>query len=182
MVATPGGRRPTPDRRSLDEGGDAAVERVAGLAEPHALSEQEDAAVYAAVVLPGGHGPMADLCRDAHLGRILRDAVAAGVPIAAVCHGPAGLLSATQDPEATWCFAGKAMTAFSDAEEGELAGQLLWSLERELASRGAKLEFADEPFAPKVVVDGDLVTGQNPASARPAAGALVDLLARRAGG
>lgn len=180
VVATPGGRVPTPDARSLGDGGVGDPAAMAPqLAKPASLSEQQDVTAYGAVVLPGGHGPMQDLAGDPHLGRILRDAVSAGVPVAAICHGPAGLLSAVQDPEATWPFAGRSMTAFSDAEEGELASQLPWSLESELAASGAKLELADEPYAEKVVVDGLLVTGQNPASARAAAEALVALLASR---
>lgn len=181
VVATPGGVPPTPDPRSVDdEDAVKAAVGIAGLVEPRGLSEIEDVTAFAAVVLPGGHGPMGDLARDPHLGRILRAAVDAGVPVAAICHGPAGLLAARQDPEASWPFAGRRLTAFSDAEEGDLAGRLQYSLEAELRAAGADVVIADEPFAEQVVVDGDLVTGQNPASAGPAAEALVTLLRGRA--
>jgi putative intracellular protease/amidase len=180
VVATPGARRPTPDERSVSGQHAAlhdAVERVEGLRAPQSLSQQEDVGDYAAVVLPGGHGPMADLYADPELGRILRTAVTDGVPVAAICHGPAGFLAAAQDPDATWCFTGTRMTAFTDAEEGERAGQLVWSLEQQLRDLGAKLDVG-ERFAEHVVVDGLLVTGQNPASARPAANALLEILGR----
>jgi putative intracellular protease/amidase len=177
VFATPGGVTPVPDGRSMDQpGAQEALEHLGPLFEPHALSGIEDVTRFAAVVLPGGHGPMADLARDSHLGRILRDAVRARVAIAAICHGPAGLLSAEQSRKGGWPFAGLRMTAFSDAEEGDLAGRLAYSLEQVLRGLGGNVEVADEPFAEHVVVDDLLVTGQNPSSARGAAQALVDLL------
>jgi putative intracellular protease/amidase len=182
-IVTPGGKTPSPDERSLDEDGiQARIDAIPALAEPGPLSAVEDVTAYAAVVLPGGHGPMGDLYGEPELGRVLRQAVADEVPVAAICHGPAGLLAALQGPDAAWPFSGAQMTAFSDAEEETvgLRDVLPWSLEQTLRDVGAKLDLADEPFAVKVVVDGLLVTGQNPASAAPATEALVSLLRSRA--
>lgn len=181
VIATPGGQVPSPDERSLDqEGLQERLAAIPGLQAPAALAQCEEVDAFAAILLPGGHGPMADLYGEPDLGRILRGAIAEDLPVAAVCHGPAGLLSTQQDPASPWPLAGKAMTAFRDAEEeaAGLADKLPWSLERQLADAGAKLVLA-EPFAQQVVVDGTLVTGQNPASARPATEALIDVLGSR---
>lgn len=181
VIATPGAEVPSPDERSLDEEGlRERLAAVPGVQAPAALAQCEDVDAFAAVLLPGGHGPMADLYGEPDLGRILRGAISEELPIAAICHGPAGLLSTQQDPTSPWPLAGKVMTAFRDAEEeaAGLADKLPWSLERLLTDAGAKLALA-EPFEPQVVVDGVLVTGQNPASARPATEALVDVLASR---
>jgi putative intracellular protease/amidase len=70
------------------------------------------------------------------------------------------------------------MTASSDDEERERAGRLVYSLETVLRESGAVVELG-EPFACQVVVDGLLVTGQNEASAEPAARKLLGLIAGR---
>lgn len=172
--ATPGGVRPSAYPDSRPEWVDEA-ERGAGLREPSALSEIEDATGYAALVIPGGHGAMVDLPGDPTLGRLLLQAREAGVPIAAVGHGAAGLLSADRSIEQPWPFAGVRMTASSDAEQGPLAGRLAYSVETALREEGAVVEVG-EPFTPHVVVDGLLVTGQNLASAVPAAQVLLGLI------
>lgn len=119
---------------------------------------------YAAVVLPGGHGPVVDLFQDADLGRLLVKADKDGKPIGAVCHGPAALLSA-KDEDGNWLFAGRRMTAFTDEEEqlfgtAEGAPWLLASRLRELG--GVHIEGA--AYQQHNIIDGNLFTGQNPAS------------------
>ncbi|MFC6937090.1 type 1 glutamine amidotransferase domain-containing protein [Actinomadura yumaensis] len=119
---------------------------------------------YAAVVLPGGHGPVVDLFQDADLGRLLAKADKDGKPIGAVCHGPAALLSA-RDEDGGWLFAGRRMTAFTDEEErmfgtAEGAPWLLASRLRELG--GVHVEGA--AYQQHNIIDGNLFTGQNPAS------------------
>src|SRR4051794_34009776 len=97
-IATPGGVRPTVDQVSL-EGNDfgAAVDAIADeLAAPLVLADV-DGADYDAVYLPGGHGPMTDLAFDPALGRLLVEFEAADKVVAALCHGPAGLLSAIRE-------------------------------------------------------------------------------------
>lgn len=184
VVATPGGQPPTPDERSLENDDvRACLADIPGLKAPEPLTDCEEVDAFAAVVLPGGHGPMADLYSEPDLGRLLRGATIRDLPVAAICHGPAGLLSAQQDPEVLWPFLGKAMTVFRDEEEQAvgLADRLAWSLERHLADAGARLVLG-EPFKEHVVVDDGLVTGQNPASARAATQALVEVLDRSSRG
>ncbi|MET9859054.1 type 1 glutamine amidotransferase domain-containing protein [Streptomyces smyrnaeus] len=119
---------------------------------------------YVAVVLPGGHGPVVDLFQDADLGRLLAKADKDGKPIGAVCHGPAALLSA-EDEDGNWLFAGRRMTAFTDEEErmfgtAEGAPWLLASRLRELG--GDHVEGV--AYQQHNIIDGNLFTGQNPAS------------------
>lgn len=138
--------------------------------------EDVDPQAYDAVLMPGGHGPMADLYRNEALGTILTDADARGAVIAPFCHGPAGLLSA-KTPAGGFLFAGRELTAFTDAEEraGGLAEKMSWLLETSLREQGAT--FVDGPaWGSHVVVDRNLVTGQNPASSAAVAEAVADLL------
>ncbi|GHH39804.1 type 1 glutamine amidotransferase domain-containing protein [Lentzea cavernae] len=131
---------------------------------------------YVAVVLPGGHGPVVDLYQDADLGRLLVEADAAGKVIGAVCHGPAGLLSAV-GADGGWVFAGRRMAAFTDEEE-ELFGtaeNAPWLLASTLRDRGA-LHSGGPAYQAYTVRDRNLFTGQNPASSAPMAEAIVAAL------
>lgn len=126
-VATPGGAVPVPDRSSLAGADTAATLRreFPGLLSPMVLEDlglaDLDAARYAAIIIPGGYSPMADLAASAPLGVLLRGAVERRLVIAAICHGPAALLSARggggQDDGDDWPFRGMRMTGFTDEEE-----------------------------------------------------------------
>lgn len=132
---------------------------------------------YDAIYLTGGHGVMFDFPDDPHLSRLLRDFHETGKVVSAVCHGPAGLLGATL-ANGEYLIAGRNVTGFSWPEEefAHRADAVPFSLQARLEERGAVYSFAAEPFAPHVVEDGRLVTGQNPASARPVAEAVVKQL------
>ncbi|MFD7445990.1 type 1 glutamine amidotransferase domain-containing protein [Streptomyces sp. NPDC059909] len=173
-IATPGGVRPTVDPISLDERGgveEAAAEEFRAyldsiadeLAVPLALTDVT-AADYDAVHLPGGHGPMEDLARDADLGRLLTDADRNGKIVAALFHGPAGLLSARGE-DGDFTFAGRRLTVFTDEEErqGGLGDAAPYLVESRLRELGAVIE-AGPAWTSKAVVDGNLITGQNPQS------------------
>jgi putative intracellular protease/amidase len=184
--ASPGGVLQPLDRHSADPeiaGPDCAhyvehAERALRDFGPLLKLDEVDVADYAAVVLPGGHGPVVDLHQDADLGRLLTAADAAGKAIGAVCHGPAGLLSAV-DAEGGWLFAGRRMAAFTDEEEqlfGTAEGAP-WLLASRLRDMGA--EHSGGPaYQPHTVRDGNLFTGQNPASSGPLADAMVAALTR----
>jgi putative intracellular protease/amidase len=185
VVATPGGVVPVVDRGSLapeanggQEGADEtarALDAMTELKNPVGLADV-DLDDYAAVFYPGGHGPMEDLAVDAVSGRLLVDALDSGKPLGVVCHGPAGLLAATREDGAN-AFAGYRIAAFTDAEETQagLAGKAKWLLQSRLVEAGVQVE-AGEPWAPHVVVDRNLVTGQNPASSAPLAAELLKRL------
>jgi putative intracellular protease/amidase len=188
-IATPGGVRPTVDEISLDERGgvpaaDAADHRAyldtiaEQLAHPLTLADVR-ADDYDAIYIPGGHAPMADLARDADLGRLLIAANTQGTTVAALCHGAAALLSA-EAPDGSFAYAGRALTSFTDEEErqGGLGDGSPFLVESELRERGAVVQIG-APWSSTVVQDGNLITGQNPQSSTATAEAVLKALAAR---
>ncbi|MEU3298802.1 MULTISPECIES: type 1 glutamine amidotransferase domain-containing protein [unclassified Streptomyces] len=173
VVATPGGVVPTVDKGSLApevNGGQEGAERTAAaldaftaLQHPIELAEVnlDD---YAAVLYPGGHGPMEDLSADAGSGRLLIDALGSGKPLAVVCHASSALLAAAH-ADGSNAFAGYRVAAFTNAEETQagFADKAKWLLQDRLTEAGVQVQ-EGEPWAPNVVVDRNLVSGQNPAS------------------
>ncbi|MFD8785503.1 type 1 glutamine amidotransferase domain-containing protein [Kitasatospora sp. NPDC059599] len=176
VVATPGGVVPVADRASLTDPAIAsALEAIEEFRRPRVLAGT-DPADYDAVFYPGGHGPMEDLAVDADSGRLLTAALASGRPLGVVCHGPAALLAArTEDGGSP--FAGYRLTGFTNAEETQagLADRAPWLLQDRLVALGADFR-ESEAWAPHVVVDRNLVTGQNPASSALVAAELLKLL------
>ncbi|WP_406264391.1 type 1 glutamine amidotransferase domain-containing protein [Streptomyces sp. NBC_00191] len=185
MVATPGGVVPTVDAGSLapevNGGPEGAAAVTAALAEMSALErpiklDAVDLADYAAVFYPGGHGPMEDLAVDADSGALLTAALDSGKPLGVVCHGPAALLAARRE-DGTSPFAGYRLTGFTNAEETQagLADKAKWLLQDRLVEIGADFQ-EGEPWAPHVVTDRNLITGQNPSSSAPLAVELLKAL------
>lgn len=176
--ATPAGVAPVADEASLGDDADEvrkALAAIAGLSTPLRL-EDVDLSTYDAVFYPGGHGPMEDLSQDATSGALISQALNADLPMALVCHGLAALLAATGD-DGSAAAAGRRVAAFTDAEEIQagLADRAPWLLESTLRARGIVVDAA-EPWADHVVVDGNLITGQNPQSSGSVARALLDRL------
>ncbi|WP_395693149.1 type 1 glutamine amidotransferase domain-containing protein [Nocardioides sp.] len=182
--ATPGGVRPVADEASLapdvNDGVDVRpeIEAIEGLRAPRRL-EDVRLADYDAVFYPGGHGPMEDLAVHEGSGRLLTEALDAQTPLGIVCHAPAAMLAAVRE-DGSPAFAGRRVTGFSNEEErqGGLADRARWLLEDRLRELGADVTVG-EPWAPHVVVDGTLVTGQNPGSSGELADRLLELLATR---
>ncbi|MFI7344547.1 type 1 glutamine amidotransferase domain-containing protein [Streptomyces sp. NPDC050085] len=185
VVATPGGVVPPVDRGSLapeynggPEGAERTASALAAMTELKSPIRIEDVDLdeYAAVFYPGGHGPMEDLAVHADSGRLLTDALRGGKPLGVVCHGPAALLAAT-DADGTNTFRGYDIAAFTNAEEiqGGLAERAKWLLQDRLTEAGVNV-VVGEPWAPHVIVDRNLVTGQNPASSTPLATELLKML------
>ncbi|MFF0476307.1 type 1 glutamine amidotransferase domain-containing protein [Streptomyces sp. NPDC004284] len=186
VVATPGGVVPTVDAGSLEpganggqEGAEKAAAALASIEEIENPIDLEDVrpADYDAVFYPGGHGPMEDLAVDATSGRLLVDTLRSGKPLGVVCHAPAALLAAT-NADGSNAFAGRKVTAFTNAEETQagFADRAKWLLETRLVEAGVDFR-SGEPWAPHVVVDGNLITGQNPSSSAPLAAELLKKLA-----
>ena len=135
---------------------------------------------YDVVFIVGGHGPMQDLAVHPTIGALL----AANLDdptkfVGGVCHGPAGFLSAHR-ADGTWLFKGRKMTAFTNEEEtvATFAGNAPWLLEDRLRLAGAQFE-AGPPWTIHVVVDGNLVTGQQNLSSGAAAAKIVALMEAR---
>nr|MCU0627414.1 type 1 glutamine amidotransferase domain-containing protein [Gemmatimonadaceae bacterium] len=132
-----------------------------------------------AVLFVGGHGTMWDFANDEAIATIIREIDAQGGIVAAVCHGPAALVQATR-ADGTPLVAGRRIATFTDAEERAvgLHETVPFLLESTLAARGAQVTAA-APWQANVVVDGRLITGQNPASARGVGEAMAAVLAAR---
>lgn len=131
------------------------------------------AANYDAVCYPGGHGPLWDLAEDSDSIALIETLYAAGKPVAAVCHGP-GAFRHAKAADGSPLVRGKRVTGFADTEEEEvgLTEVVPFSVEDMLRRNGGKYSKA-ENWKPHVVVDGNLITGQNPASSEAAARALL---------
>lgn len=124
-----------------------------------------DPRAYDAIMFAGGHGTMWDFRGDAAVQSVTRSVYEQGGVVAAVCHGPAALVD-VKLANGTYLVDGKRVGAFSDAEEiaAKLDGIVPFALETELRKHGAIYSKAGL-WESHVVVDGRLVTGQNPASA-----------------
>ena len=125
----------------------------------------------AAIFFAGGHGTMWDFRGDRALAQLASDVAKAGGVVSAVCHGPAALVE-------LGLVSGQPITGFSNEEEAavELTKIVPFLLEDALRAAGGKYSKAAEPFGAHVVVGKRLVTGQNPASTKGVAEAVVKLL------
>lgn len=135
-----------------------------------------DPARYDAFFLAGGHGTMWDFPDAPGIQRAAAAIWEAGGVVGAVCHGPAGLLEVRLS-NGEHLVRGRAVNGFTNAEEAavKLDGVVPFALETELGRRGARFE-GGPLWQTKVVTDGRLVTGQNPASATGVAEAMVRVL------
>ncbi|MCX7041720.1 MAG: type 1 glutamine amidotransferase domain-containing protein [Gammaproteobacteria bacterium] len=131
---------------------------------------------FDAVFYPGGHGPLWDLAEDRASIALIESTYAAGKPVVAVCHAP-GVLRHARDPYGLPLVQGKAVTGFTNTEEAAagLTDVVPFLVEDMLKANGGLYEKAGD-WAVHVVTDGKLITGQNPASSKPAAQALLKLL------
>lgn len=135
------------------------------------------AADFDAVFYPGGHGPLWDLAEDTTSIALIEATLAAGKPVAAVCHAP-GVLRHVKSPDGKPLVQGKSVTGFSNTEEEAvgLTNVVPFLVEDMLKQNGGTYRKADD-WQPYVVSDGLLITGQNPASSEPTAQALLKRLA-----
>jgi len=132
---------------------------------------------YDAIFYVGGHGPSLDLASDSVNAKLASEFWQSGKIVSAVCHGPAAL-SQVVDESGKSIFAGRRATAFSIVEEEQIkkVEDIPIVPEAKIVSLGGKYEKAAEPWGPKVVVDGQLITGQNPESATGVGQALLKAL------
>jgi len=129
--------------------------------------------VYDALFYPGGHGPLWDLVEDKHSINLIEIMFALGKPVAAVCHAPAVLLRARK-VDGSPLVQGKAVTGFSNSEEAAvgLTEIVPFLLEEELQKIGGNYSRGAD-WGAYFVDDGNLITGQNPASSKGAALAVL---------
>jgi putative intracellular protease/amidase len=181
-LATPKGGQPPLDPMSDDPGAqtkdtlrfkaDAAGNAALAATKKLSTVKAED---YDVVFYPGGHGPLWDLAEDKDSIALLEKSYAAGKPLGLVCHAP-GVLRHAKAPGGTPLVKGKHVTGFSNVEEAavQLLDVVPFRGEDELKNLGGL--YAQGPnWEAFVQIDGNLVTGQNPASSAPVAEALLKL-------
>ncbi|OCF41633.1 hypothetical protein I317_04543 [Kwoniella heveanensis CBS 569] len=139
------------------------------------------AADYAAIFVVGGHGPCIDLASAKEFAQLAQDVSKLSGPLAAVCHGPVAYTITTKPNSTESVLNGVEATVFTNAEEAQtpyndFVNILPFSPEDKLKELGAKFVKADEPWGVKVVWDGGILTGQNPASAGPLGQKLKEIL------
>ena len=214
LLATPKGNQPSVDEHSLDishfHNDQTAFEHAVDFVNLHPAMQNPvtlRAAIengldhFAAVFLPGGHAPMADLMQDTDLGEILRYFHTHAKPTALLCHGPVAITAAithavdyrkslvSGDVDTAkklaedWIYKGYRMTVISNDEEHYAEKHLLgdrkvpYYVADALSIAGGVMEYAATGiFTPHVVQDRELITGQNPSSDQELARLLVDAL------
>jgi putative intracellular protease/amidase len=139
--------------------------------------DQIDSADYDAIYFTGGHAVMYDFPDSDGLQRITRELYERGTVVSSVCHGYCGLLN-TRLSDGTYLIAGKRITGFAWTEEvlARVDKLVPFNAEERARERGALYEKARLPFVSYAVVDGNLVTGQNPRSAKETASKVAALL------
>ncbi|HMR50648.1 MAG TPA: type 1 glutamine amidotransferase domain-containing protein [Arachnia sp.] len=142
-----------------------------------ASPEQIDSADYDAIYFTGGHAVMFDFPGSEGLQRITREIYERGGVVGAVCHGYCGLLDIRLS-DGSYLVAGSNITGFSWREEvlAGVAKLVPYNVEERMKERGAHYSKALLPFVSNAVVDGRLVTGQNPGSAKETAAKVAALL------
>ncbi|MEV0334398.1 type 1 glutamine amidotransferase domain-containing protein [Nocardia sp. NPDC050717] len=147
------------------------------LLEQTASPEEIDSADYDAIYFTGGHAVMYDFPDSAGLQRITREIYERGGIVSSVCHGYCGLLNTTLS-DGSHLVAGRKLTGFAWQEEvlARVDKLVPYNAEAEMKQRGAIYEKAKLPFVSYAVVDGNLVTGQNPGSAKETAKKVAALL------
>lgn len=164
----PENQTPAMDRFKKDEAAQQALAHTIRLADVKA--EDFDTVFY-----PGGHGPMWDLAESPVSIALIEAFYNAGKPVALVCHAPGVLRHVTYQGEPL--VKGKRVTGFTNDEEEEvqLTHVVPFLVEDELVRLGAKFEKVPN-WQPFCIVDGHLITGQNPASSTTTAQALLKLI------
>ena len=185
VLASPKGGQPPLDPKSDEPAAHTAATRrfredaeaTAALASTQVLADvaNDD---FDAIFYPGGHGPLWDLANDQHSIHLIESNYAAGTPLAFVCHAP-GVLSKTRTATGAPLVQGKQVTGFTNSEEAAagLTEIVPFLVEDMLTANGGGFSKLED-WASHVVIDGNLVTGQNPASSEAAAQTLLSVMNR----
>jgi putative intracellular protease/amidase len=185
-LASPAGGPPPLDPKSdaADAQSDSTRRFKSDAAAQFALAHTERLAAvsgegFDAVFYPGGHGPLWDLAEDAYSIKLIETMSEAGKTVAAVCHAPA-VFRHTITTEGEPFVNGRRVTGFANSEEdaAQLSHVVPFLVQEMLVENGAKYSKGPD-WAPHVVIDGKLVTGQNPASSAAAAQAVIAQLTGR---
>jgi putative intracellular protease/amidase len=134
-----------------------------------------DVSGYDAIFVPGGLAPMVDMPENPLLKKVVRETYERHAVVGAVCHGPVSLLNVTLS-DGTYLVSGKNIASFTDEEEENYAKtDVPFFLQTALTNQGA-IFHAAAPWSANSIADGNLVTGQNPASAKGVAEKMIAIL------
>lgn len=169
------------DSQALSDARKARLEGDPAFQRPVDLSRMtdEEMVTFDGVFVPGGHGPMVDLAENADVERLLQILQRKEATIASLCHGPAALLAGGGRDDGQWLFEGYRMTCFTDEEEDQTRlGKLgmPWYLDTALKNAGSVFDDAPAAWVSHVVVDRNVITGQNPSSSDAVADAVLKQL------
>ncbi|QTF09635.1 type 1 glutamine amidotransferase domain-containing protein [Brenneria izadpanahii] len=182
LVSPLGGQPPLDPKSDEPEAQTAATERFrndpqaqAALANTGKLADVR-ASDFDAVFYPGGHGPLWDLAEDAASIALIEAFDRAGKPFGLVCHAP-GALRRVRAADGQPLIKGRKVTGFSNSEEEavQLSKVVPFLIEDEFKRLGGLYEKGAD-WQPHIVIDGRLITGQNPASSEAVAEALITQL------
>jgi len=186
-LASPSGGQPPLDPKSNEPDFqtddtrrfEADNEAMAALAHTEKLSDISPAD-FDLVFYPGGHGPLWDLAEDRNSIALIEETYAAGKPVALVCHAP-GVLRHVKGADGKPLVNGKKVTGFTNSEEAAvgLTEVVPFLVENELKGIGGVFS-AGEDWSAYAVQDGNLITGQNPASSSQAARLALDAVSQSA--
>lgn len=130
---------------------------------------------YDAVFVPGGLAPMVDMPENAELKKVIAETYERNAVVGAVCHGPVSLLNVKLS-DGTYLVNGKNIASFTTEEEDNYArADVPFDLQTALTEQGA-IFHAAEAWSANSIADGNLVTGQNPASAKGVGEKIVAIL------
>lgn len=134
-----------------------------------------DVSKYDAIFVPGGLAPMVDMPTHSLLKKVIKETYERKAVVGAVCHGPVALLNVKLS-DGSYLLKGKNVASFTTKEEANYAiADVPFDLQTALTAQGAKFHAA-EPWSANSIVDGNLVTGQNPASAKLVSKNMIALL------
>jgi putative intracellular protease/amidase len=183
-LASPKGGQPPLDPKSNEpanqtddtrrfEADRAAIAAIAATVKLSDVSQED----FDTVFYPGGHGPLWDLAEDAKSIDLIETFLAAGKPVALVCHAP-GVLRHVKTPAGRPLVEGKKVTGFANSEEEAvgLTEIVPFLVEDELKALGGIYSRGPD-WGSYVLQDGLLITGQNPGSSPATARALMDAMA-----
>jgi putative intracellular protease/amidase len=184
VLASPAGGQPPLDPKSNEpsfqtdqtrrfEADAAATAQLAATVRLDSVNQAD----FDTVFYPGGHGPLWDLAEDQHSIALIESFIAANKPVAAVCHAP-GVLRHVKQPNGRPLVEGKKVTGFTNTEEETvgLTNVVPFLVEDELKAKGGDYSQGAD-WSSYVVIDGLLITGQNPGSSAEAAALLLKQIA-----
>ncbi|WP_205435312.1 MULTISPECIES: type 1 glutamine amidotransferase domain-containing protein [Flavobacterium] len=134
-----------------------------------------DVSAYDAIFIPGGLAPMVDMPENPQLKQVIKETYERNAVVGAVCHGPVSLLNVKLS-DGTYLVNGKNIASFTSEEEDKYAkADVPFDLQTALTRQGA-IFHAAAPWSANSIADGNIVTGQNPASAKGVAEKMIAIL------